>query len=88
MEYRKGIFIIFVNESENDEYIIDLGFDNVFNIKYKNYENDDLKEKEFSFRMKKMNYHFLKMKAIKEGEYGYDINLKIKKINQINQINQ
>ena len=36
----------------------------------------------------KMNYHFLKMKAIKEGEYGYDINLKIKKINQINQINQ
>ena len=88
VEYRKGIFIIFVNESENDEYIIDLGFDNVFNIKYKNYENDDLKEKEFSFRMKKMNYHFLKLKAIKEGEYGYDINLKIKKINQINQINQ
>jgi hypothetical protein len=80
--YRKGAFIIFVNESENEDYNIDLSFDNVSNIKYKNYENDDLKEKEFSFKVKKKNYHYLKMKAIKEGEYGYNINLKIKKLNQ------
>ena len=80
--YRKGAFIIFVNESESEEYNIDLSFDNVFNIKYKNYENDNLKEKEFSFKIKKKNYHYLKMKAIKEGEFGYNINLKIKKLNQ------
>ena len=70
-----------MNERESDEYNIDLGFDNVFNVKYKNYENDDLKEKEFNFKIKKKNYLYLKMKAIKEGEYGYNINLKIKKLN-------
>ena len=80
--YRKGAFIVFVNENENEEYHINLSFDNVFNMKYKNSENDELKEKEFSFTVKEKNYYYLKLKAINEGEYGYNINLKIKKINQ------
>jgi len=80
--FRKGAFLIFVNESDNEEYNINLSFDNVFNIKYKNNEGDELKEKEFSFKVKKKNYHYLKMKAIQEGEFGYNINIKIKKINQ------
>ena len=82
--YRKGAFIVFVNENENEEYHINLSFDNVFNMKYKNSENDELKEKEFSFTVKEKNYYYLKLKAINEGEYGYNINLKIKKINQDN----
>ena len=82
--YRKGAFIVFVNENENEEYHINLSFDNVFNMKYKNSENDELKEKEFSFTGKEKNYYYLKLKAINEGEYGYNINLKIKKINQDN----
>ena len=82
--YRKGAFIVFVNENENEEYHINLSFDNVFNMKYKNSENDELKEKEFSFTVKEKNYYYLKLKAINEGEYGYNINLKIKKINPDN----
>ena len=82
--YRKGAFIVFVNENDNEEYHINLSFDNVFNMKYKNSENDELKEKEFSFTVKEKNYYYLKLKAINEGEYGYNINLKIKKINQDN----
>ena len=78
--FRKGAFLIFVNESEDEEYNVNLNFDNVYNLKYKNYENDILKEKDFGFRVKKKNYYYLKMKAMKEGEYGYNINLKIKKI--------
>ena len=80
--FRKGAFLIFINESEEDEYNINLNFDNVYNLKYKNYENDTLKEKDFGFKVKKKNYYYLKMKAITEGEYGYNINLKIKKLNQ------
>lgn len=82
--YRKGAFIVFVNENENEEYHINLSFDNVFNMKYKNSENDELKEKVISFTVKEKNYYYLKLKAINEGEYGYNINLKIKKINQDN----
>ena len=80
VSYRKGAFLIFVNESEDEEYNVNLNFDNVYNLKYKNYENDILKEKDFGFRVKKKNYYYLKMKAMKEGEYGYNINLKIKKL--------
>ena len=80
--YRKGAFLIFVNESENEDYNINLNFDNVYNLRYKNYENEELKEKDFGFKVKKMNYYYLKMKIIKEGEYGYNISLKIKYLNQ------
>ena len=80
ISYRKGAFLIFVNESEDEDYNINLSFDSVNNLKYKNYENDDLKEQDFGFKVKRKNYHYLKMKAIKEGEYGYNINLKIKKL--------
>jgi len=80
--YRKGVFLIFVNESENEDYNINLNFDNVFNLRYKGYENEELKEKDFGFKIKKKNYYYLKMKAIKEGEYGYNINLKIKNLEQ------
>ena len=77
-----NIFIFFLFHTV--EYHINLSFDNVFNMKYKNSENDELKEKEFSFTVKEKNYYYLKLKAINEGEYGYNINLKIKKINQDN----
>ena len=80
--YRKGVFLIFGNESENEDYNINLNFDNVFNLRYKGYENEELKEKDFGFKIKKKNYYYLKMKAIKEGEYGYNINLKIKNLEQ------
>jgi hypothetical protein len=80
ISYRKGAFLIFVNESEDEDYNINLSFESVNNLKYKNYENDDLKEQDFGFKVKRKNYHYLKMKAIKEGEYGYNINLKIKKL--------
>ena len=80
--YRKGVFLIFVNESENEDYNINLNFDNVFNLRYKGYENEELKEKDFGFKIKRKNYYYLKMKAIKEGEYGYNINLKIKNLEQ------
>ena len=73
--YRKGAFLIFVNESEDEDYNINLNFDNVFNLRYKGYENEELKEKDFGFKIKRKNYYYLKMKAIKEGEYGYNINL-------------
>jgi hypothetical protein len=84
VQYRKGAFIIFVNESDKFEYAIHLYFDNVFNLKYKNYDTSILKEKEINIKVKKNNYYYLNMKAINEGEYGYNINLKIKKINQDN----
>ena len=80
--YRKGAFLIFVNESEDEDYNINLNFDNVFNLRYKGYENEELKEKDFGFKIKRKNYYYLKMKAIKEGEYGYNINLKIKNLEQ------
>ena len=80
--YRKGVFVIFVNESEDNDYDINLSFDNIFNLRYKNYENDDLKNEDFLFKVKKKNYSYLKMKVVNEGEYGYNINLKIKKINK------
>ena len=82
VQYRKGAFLIFVNESEKYEYAIHLYFDNVFNLKYKNYDTSILKEKEINIKVKKNNYYYLNMKAITEGEYGYNINLKIQKINQ------
>jgi hypothetical protein len=82
VQYRKGAFIIFVNESDKFEYAIHLYFDNVFNLKYKNYDTSILKEKEINIKVKKNNYYYLNMKAINEGEYGYNINLKIQKINQ------
>ena len=80
--YRKGAFLIFVNENENEDYNINLNFDNVFNLRYKGYENEELKEKDFGFKIKRKNYYYLKMKAINEGEYGYNINLKIKNLEQ------
>ena len=80
--YRKGAFLIFVNESEDEDYDINLNFDNVVNLRYKGYENEELKEKDFGFKIKRKNYYYLKMKAIKEGEYGYNINLKIKNLEQ------
>ena len=80
--YRKGAFLIFVNESEDEDYNINLNFDNVYNLRYKGYENEELKEKDFGFKIKRKNYYYLKMKAIKEGEYGYNINLKIKNLEQ------
>ena len=80
--YRKGVFVIFVNESEDNDYYINLSFDNIFNLRYKNYENDDLKNEDFLIKVKKKNYSYLKMKVVNEGEYGYNINLKIKKINK------
>ena len=82
VQYRKGAFLIFVNESDKYEYAIHLYFDNVFNIKYKNYDTSILKEKEINIKVKKNNYYYLNMKAITEGEYGYNIDLKIQKINQ------
>ena len=48
-------------------------------MKYKNSENDELKEKEISLTDKEKDYCCLKLKAINEGEYGYNINLKIKR---------
>ena len=82
VQYSKGAFLIFVNESEKDEYAIHLYFDNVFNLKYKNYDTSILKEKEINIKVKKNNYYYLNMKAITEGEFGYNINLKLQKINQ------
>ena len=82
VQYRKGAFLIFVNENEKDEYAIHLYFDYVLNLKYKNYDAAILKEKEINIKVKKNNYYYLNMKAINEGEYGYNINLKIQKINQ------
>ena len=82
VQYRKGTFLIFVNESDNYEYAIHLYFDNVFNLKYKNYDTSILKEKEINIKVKKNSYYYLNMKAITEGEYGYNINLKIQQIEQ------
>ena len=82
ISYRKGAFLIFVNESEEDDYNINLNFDNVNNLRYKNYENDELKEKDFGFKIKRKTFHYLKMKAVQEGEYGYNINLKVKKLDE------
>jgi hypothetical protein len=82
VQYRKGAFLIFVNENEKDEYAIHLYFDYVLNLKYKNYDAAILKEKEINIKVKRNNYYYLNMKAINEGEYGYNINLKIQKINQ------
>lgn len=82
VQYSKGAFLIFVNENEKDEYAIHLYFDNVFNLKYKNYDTSILKEKEINIKVKKNNYYYLNMKAITEGEFGYNINLKLQKINQ------
>ena len=82
VQYTKGAFLIFVNESQIYEYAIHLYFDNVFNLKYKNYDTNDLKEKEINIKVKKNNYYYLNLKAVTEGEYGYNINLKIQKINQ------
>ena len=82
IQYRKGAFLIFVNESDKYEYVIHLYFDNVFNLKYKNFDTTNLKEKEINIKIKKCYYYYLNMKAIAEGEYGYNINLKIQKINE------
>ena len=82
IQYRKGAFLIFVNESDKDEYAIHLYFDNVFNLKYKNHDSTTLKEKEINIKVKKKDFHSLNMKAITEGKYGYNINLKIQKINE------
>ena len=82
LQYRRGAFLIFVNESYNDEYRIHLSFDNIYNLKYKNFEQDMLEKKEINIKLKKAYYYYLNLKVIKEGEYGYNINLKIQRINE------
>ena len=48
VQYIKGAFLIFVNESQKYEYAIHLYYDNV----YKNYDTNDLKEKEINIKVK------------------------------------
>ena len=78
--YRKGAFLIFVNESDKYQYIIHIFFENVFNLSYKNYDSITLQNKEINIKVKASSYYDLNMKAITEGEYGYNINLKIQKL--------
>lgn len=78
--YRKGAFLIFVNESDKYQYIIHIFFENVFNLSYKNYDSITLQNKEINIKVKPSSYYDLNMKAITEGEYGYNINLKIQKL--------
>jgi len=78
--YRKGAFIIFVNESDKYQYLIHVFFENVFNLRYKNYDTATLQNKEINIKIKASSYYDLNMKAITEGEYGYSINLKIQKL--------
>ena len=78
--YRKGAFLIFVNESDKYQYIIHIFFENVFNLRYKNYDSITLQNKEINIKVKASSYYDLNMKAITEGEYGYNINLKIQKL--------
>ena len=78
--YRKGAFLIFVNESDKYQYIIHIFFENVFNLSYKNYDSITLHNKEINIKVKPSSYYDLNMKAITEGEYGYNINLKIQKL--------
>ena len=80
LQYRKGAFLVFVNESDKYQYIIHIFFENVFNLRYKNYDTADLQNKEINIKVKPSNYYDLNMKAITEGEYGYSINLKIQKL--------
>ena len=80
VQYRKGAFLIFVNESDKYQYIIHIFFENVLNLRYKNYDTEILKNKEINIKVKPSNYYDLNMKAITEGEYGYNINLKIQKL--------
>ena len=78
--YRKGAFLIFVNESDKYQYIIHIFFENVFNLSYKNYDSITFQNKEINIKVKPSSYYDLNMKAITEGEYGYNINLKIQKL--------
>ena len=55
-------------------------FENVFNLSYKNYDSITLQNKEINIKVKASSYYDLNMKAITEGEYGYNINLKIQKL--------
>lgn len=52
----------------------------MLNLRYKNYDTEILKNKEINIKVKPSNYYDLNMKAITEGEYGYNINLKIQKL--------
>ena len=86
MQYRRGAFLIFVNESLNDSYIIKVKFDKCSNLEYKGFRDEMIENKNINIEIKNRNYMDFNLKAIEDGDFSYSISLVLQKVNK-NEIN-
>ena len=79
MQYRRGAFLIFVNESVFDNYVIKVKFHKFSNLEYKGFKDEMIENKNINIEIKSRNYMAFNLKAVEDGDFSYNISLVLQK---------
>lgn len=79
IQYRRGVFLIFVNENPTESFIVQMIFDKLINLEYKGLKGDNLEGKNIEIDLPYRSYTSYNLKNIFDEDFSFKISLKISK---------
>ena len=84
-QFRRGVFLIFVNEDIQDNMIVYMKFEKLDNLEYKGKKGIEIEGKEYEIDLPIRSYARYKLMSVDDKDFSFKINLKITKNKAANQ---
>lgn len=79
IQYRRGVFLVFVNENPTESFVVQMIFEKLSNLEYKGMSGESIEGKTIEIDLPNRAYSSYNLKNIYDEDFSFKISLKIAK---------